>query len=230
MIDSIITMVGMVLSLFFLSSLYGKKNPFFSLAMSLLLGASMGYLVVFTVGKIYNSSFFSMLNGNYAQILPLLLGLLLFTRYVPKYSALARIPIAITAGTMLGVTIRTILFTEVIGFTKSTIVPLFVSGDPYQSFLNLSTVVLTVSILTFFIYTVRRKGPIKYSAKLGEYALYAALGGIAANTYLGYVSSTVGVFKPYVESNLILFVGLGVLIAAATYYLDVKGLLEKYSE
>jgi hypothetical protein len=230
--QTVITIVGMVLAVFFMTSLYGKKNPFFSVSMSLMLGTALAYLAVYTINLIYTNNILVILRGNYLQVIPLILGLLLLTNLTTKYRYLSRIPVSFAAGTTLGLATRTIIFTDIIGFSKSAILPLFNPSNLYQTFFNITSLIFTVTVMSFFVYTVRRKGVINSSAKIGEYVLYAALGGYLANDFMGYSGTTLGVFSTYLKplSNAYLFVGIGLTVLALVIILDKYGLLEKYAE
>jgi len=230
--EILIRYIGMILVIFLLTSLYGKASPFHTFAISLLLSVSVAYLTVYCVDEILAGARL-IFQGQPINIVGLILGLMLFSRFSSKYAAISRIPVSITVGTMLGLSIRTTIFTQVIGFARSAILPFYVPGDAYQSFANTTTMIFTATILLFFIYTFpfATKGPVRSIGKAGEIFLYGALGGIAANSFLGNINSAAATLGFYLKpmSDAYIFLSLGLIILVIVIALDRRGLLEKYA-
>ena len=231
--DILIKYIGRILVIFLLTSLYGKATPFHTFAISLLQAVAVAYLVVYCAGAIYNN-FLQIFQGQLLNIIGIILGLMLFFRFIPGYSFLSRIPVAFSAGTLLGLTLRTVVFTDIIGFIKASIAPLFTPGDVYVNFVNISTVVFTITILLVFIYTFpsTTKGPLRTVGKLGEIFFYGGLGGMAANAFLGYLNSAAATLAMYLTpmSDAAIFIILGIAILVIVIVLDKRGILEKYTE
>jgi len=231
-LEDLIPIIGMTLVVFFLTTLYGKKNPFFSFAIACMMGVAISYLGVYTINKVYTDTVLVFLKGDLIQIVPMILGLLLFTSLKSKYAYIARIPLSIATGTMLALSMRTQIFSSVIAQANSIIIPLFQVSDPYSYFVNICDLLFTVTILSFFIYTYRRKTVLNVSSKIGEYVLYAAMGAILTNEFTGWGGTAIGVLSKFLKpvSNAYLFIGIGLVVMAAMYYLDKQNLLEKYAE
>jgi hypothetical protein len=164
--------------------------------------------------------------------LGILLGLLMILRLFPKYSYISRIPIAISLGANLAISLRTTIFTGFISQIQATIVPFWIPGNLYQSILNTTISISVVLMLSFFLYSTELKGPLKYTSKLGEYSLYVALGAVFAQTFMG----RLGLLSGYMQSildpawKIPYTFGFLVIVFAGVLILDRYGLLEKYSD
>jgi hypothetical protein len=231
--DLLIKYIGMILVIFLLTTLYGKATPFHTLSVSLLTAVAVGYLVVFCVGAIYQNVLL-VFQGQPLTIVGVIIGSMLLFRFIPRYSVLSRIPIAFSAGTMLGLSFRTVVFTEIIGFTTSAVKPLFTpTGDWFVNFNNISTVVLTATILCVFIYTfpTMYKGPVKGIGKLGELFLYGALGAYCTNAFISNMNAALATIGQYLTttSDMAIFFSIAIITFIAMIALDKRGILEKYS-
>lgn len=214
------------------SMLYGKPNMFRSWAENSYIGFTMGLNIVVTFDYIYKTGILPISGGRWFPAVGILLGLLMVLRLVPKYSYISRIPIAISIGANLGLSLRTRIFTAFISQISATIVPLWVAGDLYQSLVNTTISVGVILQLTFFLYSTEQKGILKYTAKGGEYFLYAALGAVFAQTFMG----RLGLFVGYMQSitdpvwKVPYTFGFAAIVLGGIIIMDRYGVLEKYAD
>lgn len=230
--DVFIRYFGMIVVVFMLTALYGRATPFHTLASALLQAVAVSYLAVYCGGAIW-SNIMASFAGQPLSIIGVIIGAMLFFRFSSRYSVLARIPIAFTTGTMLGLAFRTVVFTEIIGFAKTAVVPLFTPTNMYQTFVNISIAVFTATVLFFFTYTFPRlsKEPIGRIGKFGEIVLYGALGGVSANAFLSYAVGATGSITNYLKptSDAALFFIIGIIAIVVIIALDKRKILDKYS-
>jgi len=102
--------VAVGLTLFIFTFLY-KDNPLFKLAENLYVGVSVGYTIVKTYDTVIVQLIWKPMveNGEWALLVPVAIGLLMLTRYVPKAAWLSRYAFAFIVGVGSGLAIpRTI--------------------------------------------------------------------------------------------------------------------------
>jgi hypothetical protein len=102
--------VAVGLTLFIFTFLY-QDNPLFKLAENLYVGVSVGYTIVKTYDTVIVQLIWKPIveNGEWALLVPVAIGLLMLTRYVPKAAWLSRYAFAFIVGVGSGLAIpRTI--------------------------------------------------------------------------------------------------------------------------
>jgi len=226
------TLVAILASWSMYATLYGKPTPFRSWAESSFIGFTMGLNLVVTVNYVWRTGWEPVSRGNLMPAIGIVLGLLMILRLFPKYSYISRIPIAISLGTNLAISLRTTIFTGFINQIQATIVPFWVQGNLYQSLVNTTVSVSVILMLTFFLYSTELKGPLRYTSKAGEYVLYIALGAVFAQTFMGRLGLLSGFMQSILDPSwkIPYSVAAIVIVLAGTLILDRYGLLEKYSD
>ena len=94
------------LTLFIFSFLY-KDNPLFKLAENLYVGVSVGYTIVKTYDTVIVHLVWKPIveNGEWALLIPVAIGMLMLTRYVPKAAWISRYAFAFIVGVGSGLAI-----------------------------------------------------------------------------------------------------------------------------
>ena len=100
------------------ATLYGKPSPFRSWAEASFIGFSFGLNIVVTFSYIVRTAWEPMFRGTWFPAVGILLGLLMIARLFPNYNYISRVPIAISIGTNLALSLRTQIFTGFITLTK----------------------------------------------------------------------------------------------------------------
>jgi hypothetical protein len=134
-------------------------------------------MTVLGIKYIISSGVNPLLQGDLALGFVLILGLMLYFRFSKKYFFLCRWPLSFMIGIGLGLTLR--------GWTHGwlwqgmivpTISALYIEGDALQSFNNIITLVITVTVLSYFIFGMAQKGALAVSAKFGRYFMMIMFG------------------------------------------------------
>jgi hypothetical protein len=226
------TLIAILASWSMYATLYGKPSPFRSWAESSFIGFTMGLNLVVTFFYVMRTGWEPFTRGNWMPVFGIILGLLMVLRLFPKYSYISRIPIAISLGTNLAISLRTTIFTGFINQIQATIVPFWIPGNLYQSVLNTTISISVVLMLSFFLYSTEFKGPLRYTSKAGEYVLYIALGAVFAQTFMGRLGLLVGYMQSITDPawKVPYTLGFAVIILAGVVILDRYGLLEKYAD
>jgi hypothetical protein len=186
-----------------------KQNIGFRFAQSTVIGIALGYIVVLVMAQnIYKLALQKMFAGNLLYIIPILLGLLLYTRYIPEYSYLTRIPVALIVSVGLGVGARASLETDIFKQIQATASLNILGTDPMTAFNNLVFIVGVICATAYFFFTIGTKtteseNPLQYVRTLGRYYLLIYFGTRFGATIMSRLSLFLG------RLNFLLFEWLG---------------------
>jgi hypothetical protein len=220
--------VGAFIAICMFTTLYGKSNPLYVLAEESYIGFATGLTVVVNVLFIYKSGLLGIQAGDWMLVFGIILGLMVLIRMHPKYNYIARIPIAITIGAQLGLALRTTIFTGFLDQIRATILPLL-TGSAQSMLYNWTIALSTILMLTFFFYSTEMKGVLGVSSKIGEYLMYAAFGGIFAQTFMGRLSLFVGFMQNYTVPpwKIPYLLGSLIIVFGAVIIMDRMKLIER---
>lgn len=164
--------------------LYGD-NPVSRSAQVIYMGVQAGYLLITNFDFFYRKGILQMTEpGKLHFIIPVILGLLIFARLHEKTRALYRYPMAILVGSMLGVSIRSTVFSQILDQLKGNFPPSApLVGVPVGTAIN-NIIIIAGSIcaLVFFVFSREFTGNERYVHRLGRLFLLAAFGGTYGNT------------------------------------------------
>ncbi|MBU1702026.1 MAG: hypothetical protein KJ970_03585 [Candidatus Eisenbacteria bacterium] len=195
--DLIGTWIGAILTLFIFSFLY-KDNPFFRFAESLFAGISLGYYIgivsVQTLKPNLVIPLFTDFTGNWHLVIPLLLGIALYTRYIGKIAWIARIPLSVYVGYYVGINMVQKLQGEVVPQIGSTMMQL-IPGNGVGVTAALNNVVIfagVLSVLIYFFFSMEHKGLVGGVSRLGIWFLMLGFGAAFGYTVMGRISLLIG--------------------------------------
>jgi len=170
-----------------------RDNPVYKMAESLLIGVSIGYVLVITWSSTLVDLLFEPLfaQGALSLTLPLLLGLMMFSRFHHRMSFLSRIPIAVMIGSGAGVAIPAMLEQRTLKQMSATVMPLLTtSGRPDPAAIVILAGVLTT--LCYFYFSREHKGMLGVAAKIGTYFLMIFFGTTFGYTVMSRMSTFIG--------------------------------------
>ncbi|HEU4500497.1 MAG TPA: hypothetical protein VFR82_02510 [Nitrospira sp.] len=225
------------LTLFIFSFLY-QDNPLFKLAEHLYVGVSVGYTIV----KAYDTVIVHLIvkpiveEGQIALLIPVAIGLLMLTRYVPRGAWMSRYAFAFIVGLGSGLAIPRTISSFILKQVEDTIRPLLAQagGDGLTFSLNLlnpssslNAVIILVGVSTvlfYFFFSIEHSGPGKIVARTGIVFLMIAFGAAFGYTVMARMSLLIGRLTDLIEFSdvsygrptwwlLILTIGVLVLLA-----------------
>jgi len=175
-----------LLTLAIYSFLY-NDNPFYKLAEHIFAGISAGYYVGLVWHSIIKQQLIAPLlhQHQYLFIIPGLLGILMFTRFVPKISWISRISLAFIIGNTAGITLIQQLHGIVIPQTRST----------FLDVSNISGLVMIIGVITtiiYFYFSKEHKGILGLGAQAGIWFIMIAFGASFGYTVMARVSLLIG--------------------------------------
>lgn len=184
-------LAGAICTLAVWTYLADHQNPIWELMQHIYIGLAYGWSVGYYWYTYIGPTFVgtgkgvdSLRTGHWEYIIPIIIGLLVYTRYVPSISWVARYPLSLLLGWGAG---------YILAFNP----PIFI-GQITNSFYDLWTGTLSTSInnwvllltllgtVMYFFFTIRRDAnPVmKGGVWLGRWAIMVALGAAFGNTVL----------------------------------------------
>ncbi len=221
--DLIWMIVSFVLTLMILSYIIGD-NPLFRIASYIFVGAAAGYVAVIVIYQvIIPRLIFPLMSGDIGQmaitVIPLVLAVLLFTKFIPRYSRLGNVSMAFLVGAgaavMIGGAVIGTLFTQVaasINLFDPAAAVANPGGIGMQLLQGIVIVGGTVSTLAYFHFGVKprtnqppQRGTIvQLLAVVGEFFIAVTLGALFSGVFaaaltalierLGFLWTTISVF------------------------------------
>ncbi len=164
--------------------LYGD-NPVSRTAEHIYMGILAAYGTIVNLEFFYKKGVLAMTKpATWYYFIPVVLGILLYCRLWEKTRWLYRYPMAILMGSMLGVTIRTTVFSQIRDQLLGNLPPTApIVGVPVgQAINNLIIIVGSLCAIIFFIFSREFKGPSKYVHRIGRLVLLAGFGATYGNT------------------------------------------------
>jgi hypothetical protein len=198
--------VAVGLTLFIFSFLY-KDNPLFKIGEHLYVGISVGYSVVVVWFTVFVRLVWQEISkGNYEPLIPVAIGLLIWTRFIPKIAWLSRLAFAFVVGFGSGVAIPRAVSSYILKQIEDTVNPLVSMANGTVSLsLNLAnpqsginTIILlvgVVSVLFYFFFSVEHSGPGYVTARTGIYFLMIGFGAAFGYTVMSRMSLLIGRFR-----------------------------------
>ena len=187
--------IGAFLTLCIMSFLY-KDNPFFRFAESIFAGVSLGYYIGQESSQTIEPNLVRPLLddplGHWYLIFPLLIGVNLYTRYIPKINWWARWSLAIYIGYYVGVNMVQKLHGEVLPQMQNTIVPLTLTDGWGGLIQNIVLLVGVLAVLVYFFFSLEHKGAVGGVSRLGIWFLMVGFGAAFGYTVMGRVSLLIG--------------------------------------
>jgi len=173
-----------------------KLNYVYKIAETFSVGALLAHTFVNTwTGSIEGICLKPLMSGTVVRIVPLIFGLLIFTRLSRQYAWISRYPTALLAGVGMGVMFGATFDAQVltqIAMTASS----FVEKDAFSAVVILVGVFVT---LTYFIYTQEHTGALGISARLGRIFAMFSFGMNYAAELIWYLTLVVGILIRLVD-------------------------------
>ena len=174
-----------------------KVNIVYRLAEAFSVGSLTAHTLITTyTGTIEGVCLKPLITGEVVRIVPLLLGLLVFTRLMRKYAWVSRYPTAILTGVGTGVMFGATFDAQVLSQIGMT-------ADAFKGADILGAVVILIgmaTVLSYFIYTHEHKGPLGISARIGRVFAMFSFGLNFAGELVWYLTLMVGILIAMVDT------------------------------
>ncbi|MDI6840365.1 MAG: hypothetical protein QMD71_05915 [bacterium] len=182
--------IAALLTFCIFSFLY-KDNPFYKFAEHIFIGVSLGYLIAIVWHLVVIPRIWDPLQkGIYITIIPMCLGVLMFSRFSRRWAWLSRWPIAFVLGTGSGIALPLVMQTYIFRQLQGTMVI-----STTNLWLTISAVIIiigVISTLLYFYFSVEHKGPLGAVANVGMWFIMIAFGASFGYTVMARVSLLIG--------------------------------------
>ena len=176
------------LTLCIYSFLY-KDNPFYKFAEHLFVGVSAGYTIAIAWHQTIKRLIWHPMKaeGDFTVLIPTAIGLLMFSRFFPKYRWLIRWPLAFTIGVGAGASIPRIMRSLIFEQVGATLQPLTLTA--------INSIIIAIGVLCtliYFFFSVEHKGPVGVASKIGTFFLMVSFGAAFGYTVMARISLLIG--------------------------------------
>jgi len=159
----------------------------------LFVGLSAGYSLAMGFGNVKTMAIGPISKGNIWLVIPCILGLLMFSGFVPRQGWLRRYPTAFLVGIGTGIAMKGIITTRIISQIRATVAPL-------NSVSNVVLVLGVLSTLVYFLLSLTNHvGTIGGIAKIGKLAMMISFGVVFATSIFDNFSLLIGTFKTILQ-------------------------------
>jgi hypothetical protein len=189
--------ISALLSLAILSFLY-RDNPLYRFAEHIFVGVANGWAVTFYWHNVLVPFLFDPLfrQGQVYYIIPFVVGMLYFTRFIPRVSWLVRIPIGLYMGYYVGVSIPATIQAYIVKQVQGTIL----TPQNFQAWGagNMGivwSVILLIGVLctlSYFFFSREHKGALGVAARIGIIFVMIGFGAAFGYTVMARVSLLIG--------------------------------------
>jgi len=198
---SFLTWVAAILTLGIFSFLW-KDNPFYKFCEHLFVGVSVGYSISVTwYNSVYPDLFTPLFISPFSTvslvrklmlIIPLILGLCYFCRFIPKVSWLIRFPMAFVLGWAAGVAIPAYFQTNIIKQMQGTFLTPGVFARWDVALWALISFIGVVCSVFYFFFSREHKGALKVASETGIVFLMVGFGASFGYTVMARMSLLIG--------------------------------------
>ena len=203
--------IGALLTLMIFSFLY-KDNPFYKFAEHLFVGVSAAYwmtvafwttLIPNLIARLWPSHMGRVLpavidnDREWLYVIPLVFGLILLTRLIPRIAWLSRWAMAFVIGFAAGTNFTRYLQSDFVTQVQSTMVPLYepqatAIGTIGHIFSQVVIVGGVICAIIYFYFSKEHKGGFGKAARMGIWVLMAAFGASFGYTVMARISLLTG--------------------------------------
>jgi hypothetical protein len=189
--------IAALLTLGIYSFLY-KDNPAYKFCEHLFVGVSAGYYVVLQYYSVLKPNLLDPMmrdflgHRHFLLLIPLVLGVLLFSRFFPKGDWLSRWSLALILGVYPALRITGFGQGDFVEQIHGTMLPLWVPGNFGATLGNWLLVGGLLTTLIFFFFSKEHKGSLGVAARIGVYFLMVSFGASYGYTVMARISLLIG--------------------------------------
>lgn len=182
-LDVIGLWIGWLLMLMIYSLPLYKENVAYRFAEYLFIGVTLAITIITNFDNVMSMAVNPLLDGNILMIIPIILGLMMFTMLIPEYRWVSRYPVALLVGAGFGLGIRGTIRPNLQDAIISTITP--PAGGGALEWFNFAYIAIgLICSIMYFLLTVEHTGILKTPTRIGRLFIMVGLGAYFGNTVL----------------------------------------------
>jgi|LSQX01.1.fsa_nt_gb hypothetical protein len=171
-----------------LSGILWKDNVLFRTVEHVFVGLSSAYYVFTAYRNLVNLGWAPLKEGKIILVIPMLLGLSLYTRFTKRYAYLSRWGMGFLIGVGSGLAMFASINAQLLPQIRANMLQL-------TSLNNIILVLGVLSIIVYFFFSVEQKGAVKHVSKIGRYMMMLTFGVSFGNVVQGRISLLLGVLE-----------------------------------
>jgi preprotein translocase subunit SecG len=208
-----------------------KDNVYWKICESMYIGFAAGYTFIINLNALNSNLFKPLTSGNFVYVIPLILSILFYTRYIRSVRWLGRYPVALIIGVGTAVSMRTIVSAQFVNQIKNTIISPFapssgIVGIPKTPINNIFVIISVLSVVYYFVFmqTEEKAGMVSstssYIRTLGRTLIMTSFGVLMGNEILMRISRLGARFFFILEPGNLIYTGVFALIGIASLVLS----------
>ncbi len=188
-------MAAAILAIF--SFLY-KENVVYRVAEHIFVGAAAGHTIGMAIGNIHRFGWLRITRDDQWHFLvPLILGVMLYARFIKGYGWVSRWPIAYLVGNGVGLSLYTALYSQGLMQMRASMVDLIVHDQAgnfllNRSFDNFILAFGVIVVLTYFLFSIKQSAPLRGVSHVGRWLMMVTFGVSFGNVVAGRISLALG--------------------------------------
>lgn len=168
-----------------LSQLY-KHNPFYRFTEYTFVGVAIGHGAVLAYKNVISTVYVPITTkGEFLLVIPLILGLLIWTRISSKHGWISRWPMAVIVATGTAIAVRGAIKTQIYDQIIGTLQLAVVKPNMLDTLNNFIIIVTVFCTISYFIYFKEQRGILGTAAKIGRITMMATFGNTVAWSFAG---------------------------------------------
>lgn len=177
-VDIFTTMIMGTLCMMAWSIMY-KENFWYRIAEDLTIGVMGGYVMSTLTLNTFNNYVSPMLSGEFINIIPILLGIMMWTQLTKDYRWMARTPLSFITGIGAAIALKGAIYGNIL-------VPIISMATPPTTGMldHIIAAIATITTIAFFFFTIKPVGPLKYVSKTGRILMMIGFGSVAGSSVL----------------------------------------------
>jgi hypothetical protein len=176
LLDFISAAIGAALTIWIFSFAF-KDNLLYKLAEHLFVGSAAAFGFVVALNSIWATGVAPLQKGDLSIIIPMLIGLIFFVKYIGRYSWVARFGPAFVIGIGLGIAVSTSPESFILRQVSASFLPLWLPNNPVMTLTNILMTLIVLGGITYFVFTLAPglRGGKPSTATTGATRVYKAL-------------------------------------------------------
>jgi len=177
-------------------------------------GVTTGYGIVLAIQYLLRTAYAPITEGNLLRLIPVLIGLLVYSRFIPGYAWLMRYPLAIMAALGIGLALRTTINVSIVKQIQPTITAIVNYQEPIDLFNGILIALFTITTLVYFVFMGSVAKQLEPVRRISRISMMVAFGSAYAGAVAYRANLNIGrqLFLWAPENQLISFAVIAVII------------------
>jgi hypothetical protein len=181
MADIVTTMILGTLAVMAWSILY-RETFWYRIAEDLTVGVMGGYLMARVALNTYEDFITPLLGGELINIIPIVLGVLIWTQLSQNYRWAARTPLSYITGIGSAIALKGAVYGNILVPIQKMATP--PGGNPFVITNHIIAAIATITAVMYFFFTIRPVGPLATTSRIGRVLMMVGFGSVAGSSVI----------------------------------------------